>query len=63
MRSTMSLLAPYGLIGRWGWASVIGVVSGIPYVAQVEENTSIRTPPSTRAPRSRTVAATLLSWY
>ena len=59
----MSLLSPYGLIGFCGNASVMGIVSGTPKVAQVELNTNFRTPPSTAASRRFMPLATLLRKY
>ncbi len=63
MWSTASFDAPYGLVGAVGSVSVIGVETGSPYVAAVEEKTRRRTPCSRMAASSAIVPPTLLSQY
>jgi len=50
-------------VGFVGAVSTIGLVSGSPYVAAVEEKTSLRTPASRIAPSSAIEPPTLLSQY
>ena len=59
--STASLLAPYGLVGSARVSSVIGISSGSPYVAAVEEKTILGTPRSRTASSRASVPPTLLS--
>src|SRR5258707_1658327 len=59
----MSLDSPYGLIGFWGVSSSIGTRSGVPNVAQVEENTRRRTRFSTMAFNKLSPPHTLLWKY
>jgi hypothetical protein len=61
MSSTINLLVPYGLMGNCGWSSRRGRAKGIPYVAQVEENTSLSMPASSAAAKSVIDPETLLS--
>ncbi len=63
MWSTASFEAPYGLVGEVGADSTIGTCSGSPYVAAVEEKTSVRTPASRIAASRAIVPPTLLSQY
>src|SRR5688572_10776444 len=39
-----SFVCPYALMGEVGWLSRIGVSTGSPYTAQVDENTNHRQP-------------------
>jgi hypothetical protein len=59
----MSFDSPYGLTGAKGASSGIGTLSGIPYTAAVDENTSLVTPVSTIAVSNDKLPPRLLEKY
>ena len=61
--STATLDSPYGLVGRTGSVSAIGIRSGSPYTAAVEENTILLVPATRMASSSASVPPRLLSQY
>ena len=56
--SPTSLDSPYGDSGRVGVSSVTVSTSGVPYVAALEENTTLSTPTSCMALRTLSVPVT-----
>ena len=59
--SPISLVSPYGDSGPVAVASVTRSVSGVPYVAALEENTTLSTPAFFIARSSEMVAVTFCS--
>ena len=63
MRSTASLLEPYGLFGAVAASTVIGTADGSPYTAAVDEKTSLPTPLIRIASSSASVPDTFVAQY